>query len=98
MPSISSLILLITSYRYDFLVTVQYLDYILDKKRRVYDQYGKEGLSNSGGSCGRSRRGHDEDFDMHFGFPFAFRDPEDVFREFFGGSPFSDILAGEIHN
>ncbi|XP_026463310.1 dnaJ homolog subfamily B member 6-like [Ctenocephalides felis] len=65
-----------------------------DKKRRVYDQYGKEGLSNSGGSCGRSRRGHDEDFDMHFGFPFAFRDPEDVFREFFGGSPFSDILAG----
>lgn len=63
-----------------------------EKKRRVYDQYGKEGLINNGGS--RSRR-HDDDFDnIPFGFPFTFRDPEDVFREFFGGSPFADLFGG----
>ncbi|KAF2902895.1 hypothetical protein ILUMI_03287 [Ignelater luminosus] len=60
-----------------------------DKKRKVYDQYGKEGLIN-GGPRARSR--HDDDFDIGFGF-FTFRDPEDVFREFFGGSPFSELFA-----
>lgn len=66
---------------------------IIDKKRRIYDQYGKEGLINNGGS--RSRR-HDDDYDFAFGagFPFTFRDPEDVFREFFGGSSFADIFSG----
>lgn len=65
-----------------------------DKKRRVYDQYGKEGLIN-GGTRARSR--HDDDFDFGFGF-FTFRDPEDVFREFFGGqSPFADLFS-EIRN
>lgn len=62
-----------------------------EKKRRVYDQYGKEGLINNGGS--RSRR-HDDDFDIAFGFPFTFRDPDDVFREFFGASsPFADLFG-----
>lgn len=72
---------------------------IPDKKRRIYDQYGKEGLINNGGS--RSRR-HDDEFDAAFGagFPFTFRDPEDVFREFFGGpvfggSFFADIFSGK---
>lgn len=60
-----------------------------DKKRRVYDQYGKDGLPN-GGSRGRSR--HDDDFDFGFGF-FTFRDPEDVFREFFGGNDVFDLLS-----
>ncbi|KAL3268391.1 hypothetical protein HHI36_007507 [Cryptolaemus montrouzieri] len=63
-----------------------------EKKRRMYDQYGKDGLLN-GGHRGRSR--HDDDFDGFgggFGF-FTFRDPEDVFREFFGGSPFADLLS-----
>lgn len=60
-----------------------------DKKRRVYDQYGKEGLLNNG-SRGRSR--HDDDFDFGFGF-FTFRDPEDVFREFFGGNDVFDLLS-----
>ncbi|XP_066146096.1 dnaJ homolog subfamily B member 6-like isoform X2 [Euwallacea fornicatus] len=64
-----------------------------DKKRRVYDQYGKDGLIN-GGSRGRSR--HDDDFDFGFSF-FTFRDPEDVFREFFGGGDLFDLL-GDLHN
>uniref|UniRef100_A0AAY5EVV0 J domain-containing protein n=1 Tax=Electrophorus electricus TaxID=8005 RepID=A0AAY5EVV0_ELEEL len=54
-------------------------------KRSVYDRYGKEGLSGSGGG------GH-----YHNGDPFAgftFRNPEDVFREFFGGQdPFADFF------
>ncbi|KAJ8927740.1 hypothetical protein NQ314_019743 [Rhamnusium bicolor] len=48
-----------------------------DKKRKMYDQYGKEG----------SRKSDREDvFDFGGGFGlFTFRDPDDVFREFFGG-------------
>nr|CAD7586298.1 unnamed protein product [Timema genevievae] len=61
-----------------------------EKKRRVYDQYGKEGL----GQTPRGRTRHDDDFDTPFGFPFTFRDPEDVFREFFGGSSFQDLFTG----
>lgn len=79
-----------------------------DKKRRMYDQYGRDGLNQNSNSSpnnasGHHRRyrhrhhhnfeGHDE-FDAVFGFPnFVFRDPEDVFREFFGGrDPFEDLL------
>ncbi|MCL4125333.1 UNVERIFIED_CONTAM: hypothetical protein GTU68_008256, partial [Idotea baltica] len=68
-----------------------------DKKRKIYDQFGKEGLQNgSGGGPHRSRssrsRSHYEPFD--YSFPnFTFRDPADVFREFFGGGdPFSEML------
>lgn len=64
-----------------------------EKKRKVYDQYGKEGLINGGP---RSRSRHDDDFDMGFSF-FTFRDPEEVFREFFGGTPFADLF-GELHS
>lgn len=67
--------------------------FIAERKRRVYDQYGKEGLNN-----GRGRRSA-PDYDYDFGypsFPFTFRDPEEVFREFFGGSPFGDLFAGTI--
>nr|CAD7425814.1 unnamed protein product [Timema monikensis] len=60
-----------------------------EKKRRVYDQYGKEGL----GQTPRGRTRHDDDFDTPFGFPFTFRDPEDVFREFFGGSSFQELFT-----
>lgn len=57
----------------------------------MYDQYGKEGLIN-GGSRGRSR--HEDEFDFGgFGSFFTFRDPEDVFREFFGAGVF-DLLSG----
>ncbi|NWV00974.1 DNJB6 protein, partial [Upupa epops] len=51
------------------------------KKRDIYDRYGKEGLINGGGG-GNAR-------DNQYEFGFTFRNPEDVFREFFGGDPFS---------
>ncbi|KAJ7322170.1 hypothetical protein JRQ81_018457 [Phrynocephalus forsythii] len=50
------------------------------KKRDIYDKYGKEGLNSGGGSH----------FDGPFDYGFTFRNPDDVFREFFGGrDPFS---------
>ncbi|XP_046391201.1 dnaJ homolog subfamily B member 3 isoform X3 [Ischnura elegans] len=62
-----------------------------EKKRKVYDQYGKEGLSGVGGGRRPGGRHHHDFFsddpnDIFGGaFPgFTFRDPEDVFREFFG--------------
>ncbi|XP_023247666.1 putative protein TPRXL, partial [Copidosoma floridanum] len=61
-----------------------------ERKRRVYDQYGKEGLQMPGG-----KRRHEEDFDFNFN-PFVFRDPEDVFREFFGGNSPFDLFA-DLH-
>jgi len=81
-----------------------------EKKRKIYDQYGKEGLTNSSRS-GSHRRDHHGDafgnFDDHFGFassPFAFsfgmqpggfvfRDPEEVFKEFFRGDPMADLMG-----
>ncbi|CAL7942560.1 unnamed protein product [Xylocopa violacea] len=59
-----------------------------EKKRRVYDQYGKEGLQMPGG-----KRRHEDDFDPRFD-TFVFRDPEEVFREFFGGTSFEDLFSG----
>lgn len=79
------------------------------QKRKVYDRYGRDGLNqtNGGGPSSHSGRRHRhhhfgaefgqfDEFDagMTFGFPqFVFRDPEDVFREFFGGEdPFAEIF------
>ncbi|KAG0703833.1 DnaJ subfamily B member 2 [Chionoecetes opilio] len=72
-----------------------------EKKRKIYDQFGKEGLQTGGGPgptrprTSRSTRHHyrfDDDFD--YTFPtFTFRDPEEVFREFFGGDPLSDLFT-----
>ncbi|CAD5112106.1 DgyrCDS1348 [Dimorphilus gyrociliatus] len=70
------------------------------QKRSVYDKYGKEGLSGQGSNMGGM-----PNFNMGgFGnFGFAFRDPDEVFREFFGDrDPFrgfgamfeDDILFG----
>ncbi|KFO37306.1 DnaJ like protein subfamily B member 6 [Fukomys damarensis] len=58
------------------------------KKRDIYDKYGKEGLNGGGG--GGSHLGNP------FEFGFTFRNPDDVFREFFGGrDPFSfDFFGG----
>lgn len=58
----------------------------------MYDQYGKDDIYNNGHSerHHRSRRCNGDD--DHFS-SFAFRDPEDVFREFFGGSLFADIFC-----
>ncbi|KAL5006477.1 hypothetical protein ScPMuIL_015283 [Solemya velum] len=62
------------------------------EKRDIYDRYGKEGLSAGGGG------GHDYDFSNGFGFhDFHFRDPEEVFREFFGGrDPFAEFFSGPV--
>uniref|UniRef100_A0A2K5LQ90 J domain-containing protein n=1 Tax=Cercocebus atys TaxID=9531 RepID=A0A2K5LQ90_CERAT len=52
------------------------------KKQDIYDKYGKEGLNGGGGGGSH--------FDSPFEFGFTFCNPDDVFREFFGGrDPFS---------
>ncbi|XP_038819854.1 dnaJ homolog subfamily B member 6-like isoform X2 [Salvelinus namaycush] len=60
-------------------------------KRNMYDRYGKEGLTtNNGGGGGHYHNGD------HFNEGFTFRNPEDVFREFFGGrDPFADFFGGD---
>ncbi|XP_059567316.1 dnaJ homolog subfamily B member 6 isoform X15 [Myotis daubentonii] len=59
------------------------------KKRDIYDRYGKEGLNGGGGGGGGIN------FDNPFEFGFTFRNPDDVFREFFGGrDPFSFDFFG----
>ncbi|KAM4533658.1 dnaJ homolog subfamily B member 6b [Odontesthes bonariensis] len=61
-----------------------------ENKRNIYDRYGKEGLSAGGGGGGG---GH---YDHFGGSSFTFRNPEDVFREFFGGrDPFADFFADD---
>lgn len=66
-----------------------------EKKRRIYDQYGKDGLlGHNERQSSRSRRYHHDDDYADFGFGFTFRDPDEVFREFFGNSPFADIFGG----
>ncbi|KAM8881056.1 dnaJ homolog subfamily B member 6b [Synchiropus picturatus] len=58
-----------------------------ENKRNIYDRYGKEGLSGGGGG------GHHDHFG---GSTFTFRNPEDVFREFFGGrDPFAHFFADD---
>lgn len=42
------------------------------------------------------KRRHGDDFDPHFSGTFVFRDPEEVFREFFDGMPFEDLFSGKI--
>lgn len=62
-----------------------------ERKRRVYDQYGKDGLLGHNERSHRSRRHDYDDFD----FGFVFRSPDEVFREFFGvNSPFADLFGG----
>ncbi|XP_025199083.1 dnaJ homolog subfamily B member 6-like isoform X2 [Melanaphis sacchari] len=72
-----------------------------DKKRKIYNQYGKDGLINGGSGNGGRRRsnqrnpGFFDPFGQDFGpgfFSFSFRDPEDVFKEFFNTSDVTDLL------
>ncbi|XP_074659139.1 dnaJ homolog subfamily B member 6-like [Tubulanus polymorphus] len=71
-------------------------------KRRIYDQYGKDGLTGAGASNGADfGAGGGFDFDFGGGFAshgggaggfrhdFMFRDPFDVFRDFFSHDPFA---------
>ena len=58
----------------------------------MYDRYGKSGLTQGGGVSPDFNFG---DFD-HFGGHFTFRNPDDVFREFFGGrDPFAEFFGGD---
>ena len=65
-----------------------------ENKRQVYDKYGKEGLVN--GRTGNDFEGF-EGFDIGgfpgFGFTFSFRDPQDIFNEFFGSDPFANMFG-----
>ncbi|XP_004701909.1 dnaJ homolog subfamily B member 3 [Echinops telfairi] len=55
------------------------------EKRHVYDRYGKAGVEGGGGP-----------FEAPFDCTFTFRDPAEVFKEFFGGrDPFSFDLFGD---
>ena len=68
----------------------------------MYDRYGKEGLINGASAPGGGAAPH---FDMDFGFgpafhhhhhnnafhSFHFRDPFEVFRDFFTHDPFRDF-------
>ncbi|KAM8823513.1 dnaJ homolog subfamily B member 6b isoform 1-T2 [Spinachia spinachia] len=66
-----------------------------ESQRNTYDRYGKEGLS-AGGGGGRGGGAHYEHFG---GGGFTFRNPNDVFREFFGGrDPFADFFVDDPFN
>lgn len=56
------------------------------KKRKMYDRYGKCFNKEPSGN-------NHEFFDFGRFDPFTFRDPEDVFKEFFGGT-LNDIFGG----
>lgn len=75
-----------------------------EKKRKSYDKYGKDGVRNGGPSPAPPHHHHHHHFTSHHaggGGGFAddfffnhhnFRDPNDVFREFFGNDPLADLL------
>ncbi|XP_072219648.1 dnaJ homolog subfamily B member 6-like [Leuresthes tenuis] len=63
-------------------------------KRSIYDRYGKEGLTGNNGVTGGPFHNGE-----HFHEPFTFRNPEDVFQEFFGGrDPFADFFGADPFN
>ncbi|KAL4222461.1 DnaJ subfamily B member 6 [Mactra antiquata] len=63
------------------------------QKRDVYDKYGKEGLTGHHGNGYSTYDDYGGEFDHFHGFHF--RDPEEVFREFFGGrDPFAEFFTG----
>ncbi|XP_029789424.1 dnaJ homolog subfamily B member 3 [Suricata suricatta] len=73
------------------------------KKRDVYDRYGEAGVEGCGGGGGHG--GADGPFRTPFECVFSFRDPAEVFREFFGcrdpfsfdffGDPLGNIMDGQ---
>ena len=78
------------------------------QKRQIYDRYGKDGLTNGGpdptARAGFGFPGMANLFDGVFNmagpragagmYGFNFRDPNDVFREFFGNNdPFAEFFA-----
>ena len=68
------------------------LSTLTEKKREVYDMYGKDGVHRQGGGYS------DDEFTgmggHHGHFHFQFRSPEEIFRDFFGtDDPFSRIFG-----
>lgn len=61
-----------------------------ERKRVTYDKYGKEGL------LGRSRRDYEYHNHRDFPFSFSFKDPNEVFREFFGCDPFANFFGAPM--
>jgi len=65
-----------------------------EKKRRIYDQVGEEGLKNGGGVGPQGGGGGNGGYSTSFGgnggggqsFRFTSSDPNDIFASFFGGS------------
>lgn len=66
------------------------------KKRDVYDRYGEAGVEGGGGGGGGGSGPCRDPFE----YVFTFRDPAEVFREFFGGrDPFSfDFFGDPLEN
>ncbi|KAG5443830.1 DnaJ sub B member 6-A [Clonorchis sinensis] len=64
-------------------------------KRRVYDQYGKQGLVNGGATSHGTYAGEFDPFAFH-PFQFHFRDPMDIFREVFGGFGLDSLFGPSL--
>nr|CAH8868144.1 unnamed protein product [Trichobilharzia regenti] len=70
------------------------------KKRGIYDKYGREGVLN-GSSRGTEGFGGADPFFVFTPFQFHFRDPMDIFREFFGGSGLDSFFGpsmSDVHS
>lgn len=72
------------------------------KKRKIFDRYGKRGLSESV-HPGASNHTMPDAF-MFAPFHFSFRDPMDLFREVFGGTSLDSLFSfdsplnmGQVH-
>ncbi|KXJ28234.1 dnaJ homolog subfamily B member 6 [Exaiptasia diaphana] len=59
-----------------------------EKRRNIYDKYGREGLTGGGRAGGGN---------MDFNFGFHFHSPEEIFRNFFGTSdPFANFFDDDF--
>lgn len=67
---------------------------IVEDKRNIYNKYGRAGLEQNSSPGPSFSSANFHDFGGAHGFhQFHFRDPMDLFREFFGGTdPFEDLF------
>jgi len=68
------------------------------EKRKIYDKYGEEGLKNGIGNFpnNASSNSRTSTFSFSFGGPFQPSDPNDIFRNFFGGG--NDFFRNAFQN